>query len=66
MMHFEYRNNKRVMIVEVLRDVDTKEVLEVDMGAVSTEDMEKWEENPQLVLIVEKSVMYQGFIPNQT
>jgi hypothetical protein len=64
-MHFGYRKNKRVVIVVVLREVDTKEVLEEDMGVVTTEDMEGGADPPH-VLIMEKLVMYQGFVTNHT
>jgi hypothetical protein len=63
---FWYKKNKRVVIMVVLREVDTKEVLEVDMGMVVDEDMEEGEVDPPLVSIVEKLVMYQGFVPNHT
>jgi hypothetical protein len=48
----------------VLREEDTKEVPEEDMDVVMDEDMEEGEEDPPLVSIVERLVMYQGFAPN--
>jgi hypothetical protein len=36
----------------------------VDMGMVVAEDMVEGEANPPLVSIVDKLVMYQGFVPN--
>jgi len=49
----------------VLREVDTKEVLEADMDMVSTKDMEEGEVGPRLVLVVEILVMCQYFVPNR-
>jgi hypothetical protein len=63
-MYSGYKKNKRVVIMVVLREVDTKEVPEVDMGVVTDEDMEEGEVDPPLVSIVERLVMYQGFVPN--
>jgi hypothetical protein len=63
-MHFGYKKKKRVVIMVVLREADTKEVPEVDMCVVADEDMEEGEEDPPLVSIVERLVMYQGFVPN--
>jgi hypothetical protein len=37
----------------------------VDMGAIADADMEEGEADPQLVLVVDKSVMYQCFVPNR-
>jgi hypothetical protein len=48
-MHFEYRKNKRVVIMVVRREEDTKEVPEADMGAVMTKDMEEGEVDPPLL-----------------
>jgi hypothetical protein len=42
----------------VLKEEDTKVVLEVDMGMVMDKDMKKGEVDPPLVSIVEKLVMY--------
>jgi hypothetical protein len=39
MMHSRYRKSRRVVSVVVLKEVDTKEVPEVDMGMVMTKDM---------------------------
>ena len=50
----------------VLKEEDTKEVLEVDMGAVVGTDMEEAYANLPLVSIVERLVMYQDFAPNHT
>jgi len=36
------------------------------MGTIATEDMAEGEVDPPLVSIVEKLVMYQGFVPNHT
>jgi hypothetical protein len=44
--------------------VDTKEVPEVDMGMVATEDMVEGEVDPPHVLIVVRLVMSQDFVPN--
>jgi hypothetical protein len=60
-MHSGYKKNIRVVIMVVLREEDTKEVPEEDMGVVMDEDMEEGEEDPPLVSIVERLVMYQGF-----
>jgi hypothetical protein len=37
----------------------------VDMGAITNEDMKEGEADPQLVLVVDKSFMYQCFVPNR-
>jgi len=51
-----------VVIMEVIKVVDTKETLGVDMGVVTVEVMMEGEEDPPLVSIVDKLVMYQVFI----
>jgi hypothetical protein len=65
-IHFGYRKRRRVVIVAVLKEANTKEVLEVVMGLVATEDMVEGEVNPPLVLIVDKLVIFQGLVPKCT
>jgi hypothetical protein len=65
-MHSRYRKNTRWVIVAMLKEVGTKEVPMVDMGALEIEYMAEGEVGPRLVSIVDKSVMYQGFVPNRT
>jgi hypothetical protein len=48
----------------VVPEVDTKVVSEVDMGMVVVKDMVEGEVDPPIVSIVEKSFMYQCFLPN--
>jgi hypothetical protein len=80
MMHFEYMKNIRVVIIVVLKYAVTKEApwedMGVvmakdmdegeDMGAIAVEDMDEGEACLPLVSIVEKLVMYHGFVPNRT
>jgi hypothetical protein len=56
--------SKRVVIMAVLKEVDTKAVLVVDMGAVATEDIVEGEVDPPSISIMEKLIMYHGFVPN--
>jgi hypothetical protein len=51
-MSFRSRKRKKVVTVEALREVDTKEVLGVEMDANEDEDMEDVEDYHPLVLIV--------------
>jgi hypothetical protein len=51
MMPFRFRKRRKVVTVGQ-KEVDTKEVLEVDMDVVEDEDMEEVEEDHPLVLIV--------------
>jgi hypothetical protein len=51
-----------VVIMAVLKEVDTKETHAVNMGAVTVEVMMEGEEDPPLVSIVDKLVMYQVFV----
>jgi hypothetical protein len=64
MMYSGYKKNKRVVIVAVLREVDTKEVPEVAIDAVVDEDMEEGEADHPLALTMERLVMCQGSILN--
>jgi hypothetical protein len=64
-MHSSYRKSRRVMSTIVLKEEDTKVVLEVDMDMVRMEDTAEGEVDPPLVSIVEKLVMYQGFVTNR-
>jgi hypothetical protein len=50
----------------VLKEAYTKEVPKLDMVIVMVEDMVDGEVDPPLVSIVEKLVIYQGFVPNHT
>jgi hypothetical protein len=45
-MHSVYKKNRRVVIVVVWKEVDTKDVPGVDMGMVVDEDMEEGEADP--------------------
>jgi hypothetical protein len=63
MMHSKYKKRRRVVIMVVLREVNTKDLPKEDMYAVSYEDMEEGETYPPLVSIVEILVMYQVFSP---
>jgi hypothetical protein len=56
--------NIRVVIMVVLREVNTKEFPGVDMDVVMDEDMEEGEEKPPRVSFVERLVMYQVLAPN--
>jgi hypothetical protein len=60
------KKNKRVGIMAVLRNVDTKELPEENMGIVKTKDTAKGEASLPLISIVYKMVMYQGFVQNHT
>jgi hypothetical protein len=53
-MYSGFKRNKRVVIMVVLREVDIKEVPEVDMDVVMDEDMEEGEVDPPLVLTMER------------
>jgi hypothetical protein len=66
MMHPRYKKNRRVVIMVVIREEDTKGVPEVDMGVNADKDKEEGEVVPPLVLIVEIMVMYQSFVPKRT
>ena len=46
------------------KEEDTKEVPEVDMGVVATEDMEEGEVDLPHVLIAVRLVMSHDFVPN--
>jgi hypothetical protein len=63
-MHFRYKKNRRVVIMETLRETDTKEVHEEDMDVVMDEDMEEGEVDTPLVSITNKFFMYQFFSLN--
>jgi hypothetical protein len=63
-MHSRYKKNIRVVSVVVMRVTDTKGVQEVDIGMVMIEDMAEGEVDPTLVSIVDKLVMYNGFVLN--
>jgi hypothetical protein len=65
-MHYRHRRNIRVVIMEVLKEEDTKEVPKEDMGVVAAKDMGQGEVDLSLVSIVEKLAMYQGFVLNHT
>jgi hypothetical protein len=65
-MHSGYNKRRRVVSVEVKKEVDIKDIVEVDTGAFVTKDMVEEEIDPPLVLIIENLVMYQGFLPNHT
>jgi hypothetical protein len=51
-MSFRFGKSRRVVLVEVSREVDIKEVPRVDIDEVEDEDMDEEEEDPPLVLIV--------------
>jgi hypothetical protein len=52
MMYFLFMKRRRVVTMEVLTEVDIKEVPKVDMNKAKDEDMEEVEEYPPLVLNV--------------
>jgi hypothetical protein len=52
MMYSMFKRNKRVLTMVVLREVDSKEVLEVDMDVVANAYMEGVEVDPPLFLTV--------------
>jgi hypothetical protein len=56
--------NRRVMILAMLRDANNKEIPEVDMGVFVDDNMVEGKVDPPLASILEKLVMYQGFVPN--
>jgi hypothetical protein len=64
MMHSRYRRSRKVVSGGAWKEVDTKEVPEVDMGVVMTEDMVEGEVDPPHVLIVVRLVMSHDFVPN--
>jgi hypothetical protein len=48
-MYFRYRNNRRVVIMVVWREADTKDIPKVDMGTVTKKDMEEGVVDPPLL-----------------
>jgi hypothetical protein len=64
MMHTQYKMNKRVMIVEVIREEYIKKVIEVYMDVIVDEDMEEGKVYPPLFLTFERLAMYKYFVPN--
>jgi hypothetical protein len=64
MIHLRYRRSRKVVSVVVCKEADTKEVLEVDMGTIMTQDIVEGEVDAPYILIVVILVMSQDFLPN--
>jgi hypothetical protein len=58
--------HRKVESVVAWKELNTKEVFEVDMGVVATRDIAEGDLDPTHILIAVRLVMSHNFVPNCT